>query len=233
VTLTSTNFTGTVNNVAVTNWVGVQFPGTMSDGTPIQLRIDSKTTLAAPNNDISAYGVSYQTSTGWAPLCGAATTLAIPINGTFNYAAGVAGGGSYTAGTSFTWACRATAIAKCVELGYKPWKTVNGVNLANHMVACTRMLRADFCGDGRSWTIDGTQINLYDKVGLQSDAATWTVEAEWTKDGAKRVNASWETRWTLNGGFPPSCYITRVDMLNIGKTANFNNGTLLMSEYKQ
>jgi hypothetical protein len=230
--LSQTVFSGKVNNVAVSNWVGVTFPGTMSDGTSVNLRIDSKTTLPAPNADLTAYAVSYQTSAGWSPLCGVAATLAIPINGTFNYGAGVAGGGSYASNTSFTFACRGTAIAKCLELGYKPWKTVSGVNLTNHMVACTRMLRADFCGDGKSWTVDGTQINLYDSLAIQTDAAAWKVEAEWNKDGAKRVNASWETRWKLNGGFPPSCYISRVDISNIGKVGNFNSGTLLMSEYK-
>ena len=228
-TLTATNFGGTLNGQAVANWVGTTFTGTMSDATPVTLRIDSKTTLPAPNTDVSAYGVSYQTTTGWTPLCGVATTLAIPVNGTFNYTTG-----AFTASaTSFTFACRATAIAKCVELGYKPWKTVGGTLLQNHMVACTRMLRADFCGDGKSWTVDGTEINIYDGKGIQADAAAWIIEAEWNQNGAIRVNKSKETRWALNAGKPPACYLAKVNTSTTGVLTNFNTGTLLMNEYKQ
>jgi hypothetical protein len=226
--LSASNFSGTVNSKAVTDWVGTTFTGTLSDASPITLRIDSKTTLPAPNADVSAYGVSYQTTTGWAPLCGVATTLAIPINGSFDYTTA-----AFTPSTTaFTFACRATAIAKCVELGYKPWKTVGGTLLQNHMVACTRMLRADFCGDGRSWTVNGTEINLYDGKGIQTDAAAWTIEAEWDQNGARRVNKSKDTRWSLNAGTPPACY-TALIAKTTGSVANFAAGTLLMTEYKE
>ncbi|MEJ7730607.1 MAG: ADYC domain-containing protein [Polyangiaceae bacterium] len=234
VTLNATNFSGTLNGQPVSNWVGAKFTATLSGGSTVAVRIDSKTTLAAPNTDVSAYGVSYQTSTGWAPLCGVSTTLAIPINGTFNNGSGVVGGGSFTPSTTaFTFACRATAIAKCVELGYKPWKTVGGTLLQNHMVACTRLLRADFCGDGKSWTVDGTQINLYDDKGIQTDTVAWLIEAEWNQNGAIRVNTSKETRWSLNAGKPPACYTAKVDKTNTGKLTNFATGTLLMNEYLQ
>jgi hypothetical protein len=231
-TLNATSFGGTLSGKAISNWVGTTFTGTLSDASTITLRIDSKTTLPAPNSDVSAYGVSYQTTTGWLPLCGSAATLAIPINGTFNYASGVAGGGSFTpSSTAFTFACRATAIAKCVELGYKPWKTVGGVLLQNHMVACTRALRADFCGDGKPWTVDGTEINLYDGKAIQTDTAAWTVEGEWDHNGARRVNTTMSSRWTLNGGQPPACYGQKIDKVNTGKLTNFATGTLLMTEF--
>ena len=234
VALSATNFSGMDGSKAVSSWVGATFTATLSDLSTVAVRIDSKTTLPAPNSDISAYGVSYQTTTGWAPLCGVATTLAIPINGTFNYGSGVVGGGSFTpSSTAFTFACRATAIAKCVELGYKPWKTVGGVLLQNHMVACTRMLRADFCGDGKPWTVDGTEINLYDGKGIQADGAAWIIEAEWNQNGAIRVNTSNTSRFQLNGGQPPACYGPKTDKSHTGLLANFSTGTLLMNEYKQ
>ncbi|HEU4408415.1 MAG TPA: ADYC domain-containing protein [Polyangiaceae bacterium] len=47
-----------------------------------------------------------------------------------------------------------------------PRKAIAGstTTLQNHLVACTRMLRADDCGDGTSYTVNGTTINLYDGV---------------------------------------------------------------------
>ena len=110
---------------------------------------------ARPNNDVWAYGVSYALAGGaWAPLCGTGGHAArCRWRGTWNYGSGVTGGGSWTASaTYFTFGCRGTALAKCVELGYKPWKTVGGVSLRDHHQACTRMIRADYCGDGKAWT---------------------------------------------------------------------------------
>jgi ADYC domain len=45
--------------------------------------------------------------------------------------------------------------------------------LQNHLTACTRMLRADDCGDGKSWTVTGALINLYDGIGVQIDPQSW------------------------------------------------------------
>ena len=30
----------------------------------------------------------------------------------------------------------------------------------DHHQACVRMVRADYCGDGRSWTVNGRRVNL-------------------------------------------------------------------------
>ena len=105
----------------------------------------------------------------------------MPLSGTWNLGSGVVGGGSWTnSSTTFTFGCRGAALAKCVELGYKPWKIVNGVSLRNHHQACVRMIRADYCGDGKPWTQDGTPINVYDSLNIQTDAATYKLDAEWT-----------------------------------------------------
>ena len=145
--------------------------------------------------------------------------------GTWNYAQGVTGGGSYTASTtSFTFGCRGTAIAKCVELGYKPWKTVGTTLLRNHHVACTRMIRADYCGDGKSWTVDGTPINVYDNLGIQTDAATYPTDAEWLTTGARCINLA---RSFINGAKKPTCYTAKA-----GQCGTFNNGALVIDEYK-
>jgi hypothetical protein len=112
---------------------------------------------------------------------------AIPVQGRWSYAEGAPGGGAKIADSNaFTFGCCGAAIAKCVEAGYKPWKLKpNGSGtLENHHQACTRLLRADYCGDGTAWTVDGRPINLYDFIGIQSDTETWTWEAVWTVGGA-------------------------------------------------
>ena len=87
----------------------------------------------------------------------------------------------------FNVTCSSGAIGKCVRLGYKPWKRLpDGTALWDHHQACVRMMRADYCGDGQSFTRDGTLIDLYDRLGLQKDepAPGMRFEAGWGKDGA-------------------------------------------------
>jgi hypothetical protein len=57
-----------------------------------------------------------------------------------------------------------------------------------HHEACVRMLRADYCGDGRSWTRDGTLIDIWDDDGIQKPDTladpTFSFEAGWGPEGA-------------------------------------------------
>ena len=158
--------------------------------------------------------------------------MAVPITGVWDYGSGVVGGGSYTPDPSrFTFGCRKTAIAKCVEMGYKPWKTLpsGAGTYQDHLVACTRMLRADYCGDGYSWTVNGTPINVYDGVGVQADTEGWALEAEWTANGAACMGSS-VGRYTLRGSIAPSCSgATRT--ATCGDLADFDAGAKLMNEY--
>src|SRR5215831_1011313 len=52
------------------NLIGSTWTGTTSSGASVALRIDSATAGNAPNTDLWFYGMSYQSSTGWTPLCG-------------------------------------------------------------------------------------------------------------------------------------------------------------------
>jgi hypothetical protein len=91
---------------------------------------------------------------------------------------------------TFILTCTAGAIGKCVRFGYKPWKTTpEGVSLWAYHEACTRMVRADYCGDGRSWTKDGTRIDLYDRLAIQTEDYKdgMEFEAAWGVDGAHCV----------------------------------------------
>ena len=79
-------------------------------------------------------------------------------------------------------------IAKCVDWGYAPWALGADVHQS-----CTRLARADYCGDGRPWTLDGTTIDAYDVLGVQARLGdpSFGFEAAWGEHGAICVN---ETR---------------------------------------
>lgn len=83
----------------------------------------------------------------------------------------------------FELLCTAGAAGKCVRSGYKPWKGSRAFDLHQ---ACTRLMRADYCGDGSSHTRDGTVIDLFDRDGIQRDepSAGMTFEAAWGVGGA-------------------------------------------------
>jgi ADYC domain-containing protein len=70
-----------------------------------------------------------------------------------------------------------------------PWeKTPDGVPTRDYFDACVRMVRADYCGDGRGWTRDGMLIDIWDDHGIQktdaSSSPTLSFEAGWTPEGA-------------------------------------------------
>jgi ADYC domain len=89
-----------------------------------------------------------------------------------------------------TFACTNSALAKCVRWGYKPWKSVHGQSLKNFHQACTRMVRADYCGTGVAHTKDGTPIDVYDRLGIQKRVPQngMTFEAAWSPTGAVAVS---------------------------------------------
>ena len=92
----------------------------------------------------------------------------------------------------FTFACENGVIAKCARWGYKPWAERNGQSLATLHQACTRMARADDCGNGRSHTHEGTIIDMYDALDVIGRATKTT--SEWAPD-----RASFEASWGPDG----------------------------------
>ena len=218
--------------------VGARLVGHLDSGATLTVRIDSMLRDSAPGSDVYEYGVSYRTQASWKPLCGVdaggASILAIPLEGRWDAHQGVAGGGAKIDDpTSFTFACAGHALAKCVELGYEPWNKVKVCtpgqgcqkkSLAPYHQACTRMLRADYCGDGTSYTVDGTLINLYDGVGIQADTESWNLEAEWTEAGARCM-----ARRRLASTAVPTCQAA-LSSPSCGSPSHFSSGTLLMNE---
>ena len=186
--------------------VGSTWTGRVSDGTTFALRIEEAMQGTGSNSDVWSYRWSVATSGGaWQPLCADAAghpLFADATAGTWNLAQGVAGGGSYHPENSdFSLACRGSAIAKCIELGYKPW-----TGFVRELVACTRAMRADYCGDGTPFTVTGTLINIFDDAGIQADTVDWTPEAAWSPDGALCVSKKKGTRFDQIVDQLPSCY---------------------------
>lgn len=189
---------------------GATFAATLSDGSPVALRVDAVSPGATP--DVLRYAVSWALagSDAFAPLCGTddgAPALAIPLRGTWDESSGTPTGGAHVDDPSvFTFACEGHALAKCVELGYAPWRRAvecrpqggcHLLTLAPLHQACTRLLRADYCGDGTATTREGTVVDAWDALSVQRDEApSWTFEAEWGASGAACVAA---TRWATFG----------------------------------
>jgi hypothetical protein len=199
---------------------GAALAGTLSTGVPVTLRIDAVTAGSDPDVQRYAVSVAAAGSGTYQPLCGLAAgggpVLAIPLSGGWDESQGTSTGGSHVdAPGAFTFACEGYALAKCVEYGYAPWRSVNECKargdcasraLSPFHEACTRLIRADYCGDGTPATRDGTQVDVWDRFGIQSDdQSAWSFEAEWSPDGAVCVA---ETRWaTFPGGGDVASYV--------------------------
>jgi len=99
--------------------------------------------------------------------------------------------------SAITLTCASGAVGKCARFGYRPWaRGPRGEALLPLHAACVHMVRADYCGDNRPHTKDGTGIDLYDDLGIQTPATlddpAFTFEAGWTPQGAACIA---RTRW--------------------------------------
>ncbi|WNG23776.1 hypothetical protein F0U62_06855 [Cystobacter fuscus] len=173
--------------------VGTVLQGTTSNGQPVEVAICG----AEPSPEdsrmvwyrIEAWNAVAQE---WENPCVALANVpdprALAVSGTWN-----ASGAHQKAPGKLTFACENGAISKCIQWGYKPWASRDGQSMADLHQACTRMARADYCGDGRSHTHENTAIDMYDRLGVIARAtessAEWDLsrasfEAAWAPDGA-------------------------------------------------
>jgi ADYC domain len=86
----------------------------------------------------------------------------------------------------FHLTCTSGAEGKCLLFGYRPWLEQEGRPMRDLFLACVHMLRADYGGDDRPATYNGTIIHLYDRFGIQkpSHAEGMALEAAWGAEGA-------------------------------------------------
>ncbi|WP_428381731.1 ADYC domain-containing protein [Nevskia ramosa] len=99
---------------------------------------------------------------------------------------------------AITLTCSSGAVGKCVRFGYKPWaKGPHGEDLMPYHAACVHMVRADYAGDGTAHTKNGTDIDVYDRIGIQQSESgndsKFGFEAGWAPAGAVCVA---HTRWS-------------------------------------
>ena len=106
--------------------------------------------------------------------------------------------------TLFTFGCTFGVIAKCYRWGYRPWVTGYGDLTAMHWT-CTRLARADYCGNGIPHTRNGTTINVWDTLpapgpiqrhGLLPHVGM-VFEAGWNTGGAVCLS---HARWLQDDG---------------------------------
>lgn len=157
-------------------------------GNKITFRIDEiRRDAKDPAGEVWLYKlmVRDQRTGKWRNLCRPGPdglAMGFPLAGTWT-----ATGRHVPSKTAFSLTCTSGANGKCVRMGYKPWKkTTAGVPLWKYHQACTRMMRADYCGDGRSYTVEGRLVNIYDRLGVQllDRSLSTTFEAAWGPDGA-------------------------------------------------
>lgn len=120
--------------------------------------------------------------------------------------------GSWSA-TGYTFTCTNGVIAKCARAwGYKPWRTLvardgRAVPLRPLHLACVRAARADYCGNGISYTRNGTLILIHDVHGFNVPPyiETGSEEAGFDEHGALFVRRE---RWAT--GVPDTDTETRL-----------------------
>ena len=139
----------------------------------------------------------------WQPACSAdadGRNVAIPLAAIWDDH-----GDRSESSAMFTFGCTTGVIAKCYRWGYRPWVTGYGDLTTMHWT-CTRMARADYCGDGVPHTRNGTSINMWDtlpppgpiqrRAGLLPSLGM-LFEAGWDTGGAVCLSRA---RWLLDDG---------------------------------
>jgi len=96
----------------------------------------------------------------------------------------------------FTLACAGSAAAKLKLLGYGPQSKFPGTPLPASVArrqATLKMITADYCGEGHSYTANGTAVVWENSAGTVNSSDLHTpdeVEAVWTADGALCLDAT-------------------------------------------
>jgi hypothetical protein len=172
--------------------VGTVLQGTASDGKPVEVALCGAEP-SAEDPGVVWYRIEAWNDVAqeWENPCVAVDRVpdprALAVSGTWD-----ASGAHQSTPGKLTFACENGAITKCIRWGYKPWASHEGQSLAGLHQACTRMARADYCGNGRSHTHENTTIDMYDRLGVL--ARTTEASADWDPR-----RASFEAAWAPDG----------------------------------
>lgn len=181
---------------------------------PYNLKFD-RVTLAAGTQDVYLYEVSYQQvgALTWQSACVDSAGSPIPAVPLANHW-DLQTGARIDDASTFTLACVNAALGKCVIWGYRPWATAtrcqddscSTVSLADYHQACTHLVRADYCGTGVPYTVNGTLIDIFDDLTppIQARAGSWGLEARWTPSGASCMSGA-RVEYLIGAGKAPDC----------------------------
>jgi hypothetical protein len=166
---------------------GMEFTLGDADDAP-RLRIAAVTADARPG--VLLHEVEVRDVNGrWANVCGAdrdGRRLALFVEG-FD----LPDGRQVHAPGRLSITCTAGVRGKCLRAGYHPSDDTHGPGSGLALFqTCTRMYRADYCGDGIGWTRDGMAIDTFDVHLIQrpEEPATLPFEAAWGPQGAVCVH---------------------------------------------
>lgn len=186
--------------------VACEMPST-SSGVSITVKFDdiALDTTYAHVKDVWTYSMSAKSSAGdvWPSICEDTTGGPVPMIPIVGSYWDLDTGNRIDNDKTMTMGCTSGAIGKCVRIGYRNWATGTSckghdrdrdkkkdnceqVPLKDHHQACTRMIRADYCGNGQSHTLNGTVISVMDYLQpiILLDEEKWQIEARWTPSGA-------------------------------------------------
>ena len=168
--------------------VGAIFDVDDGRGGTIAVRIDAvEPSSERPDLLLHSFSVQDRSSGAWTPLCDAdahGRRAGFPVagrwRGTQHYLRAKAG-----------WFLTSTSGAqgKCILWGYDPQRRgPHGEDLSPYYQACTHMVRADYDGSGAAHTRNGTTIEMWDDIGVQTRDTppdpTLKFEAGWAPGGA-------------------------------------------------
>lgn len=235
--------------IRIDDLVGAEVRGRTAEGKSALLQISGVAAGGGANADLLYYAVYAAQGPDWVPMCGTGSdgepVPALALPGHWDQRAGVRNGGKWKhSRRTFSFACRGSSIAKCMEAGYKPWtdptsspsarktRGADQAHLPNHLQACVRMLRADYCGDGRTFTTNGRRVEFWDTMRLHNQQQGWRFEGGWGPDGATCLSKTPR----LGNGYP-SCAADRVmtprECHGGGRTATqlYDAGVMLMNSF--
>ena len=109
------------------------------------------------SSSVTRYQLVHHTGTSSVPYCSSGNG-AIPFKGRWSST------GLHVHDGTISFGCDDAVGFKCNDWGYVAGDLGPGSIGWDHHQACTRMARADYCGDGESHTFDGTAIVIRDLI---------------------------------------------------------------------
>lgn len=192
-TLSATRLVPSKATVGMGDISGATLRGTAGDGSPVDVVI-CEVAMHPGDSAMVRYRLRYWDAAEqrWKNPCASSKEIdnawAVPFEGIWDER-----GTHRKSGQIFTFACETGVISKCLDMGYRPWSGGGEPARASLHQACTRMLRADYCGNGQSHTYAGVVIDVEDVFGIQKrttektptwDPAQGRFEAAWDEEGA-------------------------------------------------